>query len=447
LLIAFFILDLIVANLALIWMALGDDRPTIHRFWMLAHNRPPATALQADAVATRPARVILAAVDGLSWQIVADAVDRGQLPNLKRLIERGGVGLLHSYFPFMSPEIWTTIATGVPPSLHGVTDILNERGYFFSTDERRAKAVWNVLGDMGKKVGVAGWLVSFPAEKVNGVYIADRGDITPLVSVREGRLRELQTYPPEDLDRIADLIQAYQPADALFQRERKPNETLGNEMMRVWMRWPRSEMIRWMSARDAEIAAISTRIWTNDQPDFLAYYTLHTDTASHYYYLQRSKVVAAYQRFDEALGKLLAHADERTLVIVCSDHGFRSIFRPPLTQMPLTVIEAFWSGFRFIGEHDPDGVLIAAGPGVPTGSAFASADVYDLAPTILRAFGLPPLPGMPGKALIPYPLAPALSYPPGYTILTAPKSAAETAFTEQENQAVKERLRSIGYLR
>ena len=44
-------------------------------------------------------------------------------------------------------------------------------GLYTSTD-RKKKAFWNILSDYDRRVAVIGWWVSYPAEPVNGVVVA-----------------------------------------------------------------------------------------------------------------------------------------------------------------------------------------------------------------------------------------------------------------------------------
>ena len=61
------------------------------------------------------------AVDGLEWDVVLPMLERGELPALRHLMERGRFGLLETLHPTLSPVIWTSIATGKPvaePEIH-----------------------------------------------------------------------------------------------------------------------------------------------------------------------------------------------------------------------------------------------------------------------------------------------------------------------------------------
>ena len=67
----------------------------------------------------------------------------------------------------MSPVIWTSIATGKVPDKHGIHGFIEKmaNGYEHipvTSDMRRVKAIWNILSDFEKKVGIISWWVTRP---------------------------------------------------------------------------------------------------------------------------------------------------------------------------------------------------------------------------------------------------------------------------------------------
>src|SRR5579872_2798245 len=129
--------------------------------------------------ATVPARrppLIVVGIDGGEWKVIHRLWDEGKLPNLKKIADRGVATTLHTAYN-SSPVIWTTIATGVVPAVHGITDFVvpTSRGDVpISSDVRKVPALWNMLSRTGKRVAVLNWWGSWPAEDVNGVVLSDR---------------------------------------------------------------------------------------------------------------------------------------------------------------------------------------------------------------------------------------------------------------------------------
>ncbi len=103
------------------------------------------------------------------------------------------------------------------------------------------------------------------------------------------------------------------------------------------------------------------------------------------------------------------------------------------------------------GDHRPDGVLIATGPGIRRGALpLLNPRLIDLAPTILYVLGVPVPKDMDGRILEDL-LDPALlqQRPPEYA--TAPEEALAAAavgatLSEQESERMREHLRGLGYL-
>ena len=61
-------------------------------------------------------RVIVLGLDGMEPSVVDRMIDEGVLPHFRTLREGGAAGQLRSSRPLLSPIIWTTVATGKPPT-------------------------------------------------------------------------------------------------------------------------------------------------------------------------------------------------------------------------------------------------------------------------------------------------------------------------------------------
>ena len=142
-----------------------------------------ATALILSSVSCRatedPATIhpfILFGVDGADWEVVEWMWEQDRLPHLKRLADRGVAAPLET-FHHASPVIWTSVATGVMPDVHGITEFVVptiKGDQPVSSTLRRVPALWNMVTATGGRVAVLGWWASWPAEEVNGTIISDR---------------------------------------------------------------------------------------------------------------------------------------------------------------------------------------------------------------------------------------------------------------------------------
>lgn len=126
-------------------------------------------------------KVLLIGLDGADWKVITPLLNRGKLPNIKILMDKGSWGNLNSPEPITSEVIWTSIATGKTHEEHGITDRLmkdpDTRELVPPTSNlRKVKAIWNILSEHKNKVGAAGYMVTWPPEEVHGVMISNRAD-------------------------------------------------------------------------------------------------------------------------------------------------------------------------------------------------------------------------------------------------------------------------------
>jgi predicted AlkP superfamily phosphohydrolase/phosphomutase len=70
-------------------------------------------------------RVIVLGFDGLDYEITKSLIDRGRLPNFKRLADSGGFSPLGTTIPPQSPVAWSTFITGLDPGGHGIFDFIH----------------------------------------------------------------------------------------------------------------------------------------------------------------------------------------------------------------------------------------------------------------------------------------------------------------------------------
>src|SRR5215210_6520390 len=68
--------------------------------------------------------VVLVGIDAADWLTIDRLVQKGVLPAFAQLKRAGRTGVMLSTPPLVSPIIWTTIATGMPPEKHGILDFV-----------------------------------------------------------------------------------------------------------------------------------------------------------------------------------------------------------------------------------------------------------------------------------------------------------------------------------
>ncbi len=141
----------------------------------------------APEPAAESSKVVIIALDGVSWNTAAPLVERGEMPHLASLVSNGCWGSLDTLKPTWTPIIFTTMATGKSPEEHGVNNFIDANGTPLSSNMRRVKALWNMVSEASRKVVFVGWPVTWPAEEVNGVLVAENF----------GMHEENRIHPPE----------------------------------------------------------------------------------------------------------------------------------------------------------------------------------------------------------------------------------------------------------
>jgi hypothetical protein len=408
---------------------------------------------------TRPLvdRVVLVGVDGLDWSVARPLMDQGRMPNLARLAAQGAWGELDTLLPTYSPNIWASIATGKLPRKHGILDFVapgpDGKPVPVTSNARRVKALWNLLGEAAHPVAVVGWWTTWPAEPVLGAMVSDRMLFNRFNVwfglTRFGQDLPAQTYPlelEEELNRL--LRDPRDSLDAEF-RERFPGapKEIREDLHDPWYE------LYLVFARDRAYARMLEHVLQKEEYDLVAFYLNGPDIASHYFWKYRfpqqwpdgipeSELVAgrdvvnqAYAYADELIGSLTRLAQERCLVIVVSDHGFVTGERPDSPNI---------SGVHW--NAAPPGVIVMAGAGIAPGTELERGSVLDLTPTILHSLGLPVARDMDGRvsSVVEGLGGPEVrhvdSYEGGVSTLDA------VPIPSAHDEAIIERLKALGYL-
>lgn len=112
-------------------------------------------------------KIMVLGIDGMDPELTKYHMEKGLMPNLKRFLELGSsredLHLLGSH-PTITPPMWTTLATGCHPYVHGVTDFWRQDPekldtYLYGLDSTncRAEQIWNVFAEAGWKTLVWHW--------------------------------------------------------------------------------------------------------------------------------------------------------------------------------------------------------------------------------------------------------------------------------------------------
>ena len=399
--------------------------------------------ISCSSEADRPTKVIVFGVDAADWGVMANLLEEGRLPNFQKLIDEGASGVSKTLLPLTkSPIIWTSIATGKVPDKHGIG------GYFtvvadgdtipWTGNARRVKAIWNILSEAGFRVGVVGWMVTWPAEEVNGYMVSDYVQYEQ----EHGIKLEKQTYPEGLFSEVDHLrLIPSNVSDAAVARFYPVNASPEEIQALGWHKG----YVKMIYAMDETMRQITFHLAEKDV-DFLAVYLNGVDSFGHAFWHYRTEVKESplseiidkyYVWVDETLGEFMDLMDDETLLVVCSDHGFHGPRRRPDGGIMLGIYM-----------HGENGIIGLMGKGVKKGGHILDADVLDITPTILYALGLEVGRDMDGRVLTD-------GFQPGF-LKSNPVTFVSTYETEERqygeplksphDEKIKERLRAVGYM-
>ncbi len=405
-------------------------------------------------------RVIILGIDGLDPYTIDLLMSEGQLPNFARLRQDGAYGKLLADPPLLSPVLWTTIATGKTPDVHGIGHFVaaaSENGDKLPVTSamRRVKAVWNIASEAGREVATVGWWATWPPEPVNGWVVSDHTCYHFLFHEGlTGGSQSTITFPPELAGEIAGLVR--RPGEVDFEEASRYVDVEPQAIQKQFDFADEVSHFRWALATADSYRDIGLELWHRRQPDLLMVYIEGTDSISHLWgHLFRAEGLAGelaeqqrrygraveevYRYADQLLGRYLEAVDSNTTLLVMSDHGFKlgELHGDPSKARDMRRVTEL--------QHRPHGILYMYGNRVTSNSAINEATQLDITPTVLNLLGLAVAGDMPGRVLTEAlgesePPEQVASYEDGGG--DSPTMATDSAV----NQEILAHLQSLGYV-
>lgn len=249
-------------------------------------------------------------LDGATFDIIKPMVEQGMLPNLAKLLGGGVHGRLTSTIQPLTPQAWSSFATGKNAGKHGIYDFSSWKtdSYeldFVNASHRKAQSIFKLLTDAGRQVGSIGMPFTYPPEKVSGFMLS--GIDAPAEDERA-------VYPPELYHEIKREIGNYHIHLASPVGRKFDPEGFRRDML----------------TEDKNRTDVSLYLMERNPCDLFMTVYSNLDRAQHQFLCDGSVpeygdfnaiVHEAYRSADEQLGRILSRLDENTAVIVMSDHG------------------------------------------------------------------------------------------------------------------------------
>lgn len=240
--------------------------------------------LAAPIVIAAPQRLVVISVDGLDHRYLRDADKLGlRIPNLRRLMKEGASadGVVGEVPTITWPE-HTTILTGVPPYVHGIT-----ANQMWDYSLIKVKTLWDDLRSAGRTTAGITWPVTVNAP--------------------------ITWNLPEAFDkRQAGSMD-------LAAVEKKATPGLIAEISAKYPSFPQ----QWVDDRTRTLAALF--LIEEKHPDFLAVHLVDLDAEEHETEPFSRASKATLENTDELIGRILAALPKDAAVALVSDHGFVAV--------------------------------------------------------------------------------------------------------------------------
>jgi len=433
-------------------------------------NGLAAVDLGNDSVSEKS--IVLVGADGLDWILLEALFAKGRLPNLQALEASGVAGPLHTIQPTSSPYIWNSIYTGFSPAFHrrrpvhyavsGSTfvssfysDYPDVVGFILgrrTESLRYPRAIWDVFGALGYETSVIGAWEQLPVPRRGKLFISRELEFDPVADEEV-----VPSLDPALIWTEGDLRSAL--AEGLVAASEIPRDEwaalLGDDVDSAELfnaRLDERDDDRAIESRLARLRAVyasdrfrlhATKVMLNelDSPFFLFTYFRGVDVTQHSYAHQLrgmeqagepTDVVANYYSvLDQWIGELREEIGQDAYFFLVSDHG-----------IDLNVDfsgQAYKTGWH---PYAPHGVFMATGTGISSRRTLA-AHVFDVAPTLLAAAGVPNLAAAEGRVIN------EVAEP---TVLVEDWHRLEPTIYEMGNPlladpALMRELRALGYVR
>jgi predicted AlkP superfamily phosphohydrolase/phosphomutase len=261
-------------------------------------------------------RVLVIGLDGVTFDLLKPWVDAGELPTFKQLMQHGVSGSLLSTTPPLSPLAWMSFATGKNPGKHGIFDFTKRAPDSYditivNSEDVEGDTLWEIISKSGRKVGVINVTVTYPPREVDGFLVS--GMLTPSLESNfafpEDLRMELKkivgTYRFDVEEEFGDGREDIFLKDLYRVTEVREKATLHLMKKFDWDFF----MVMFYGTE-----LVQNKFWSYMDPT-------HPNHDLEKFEKYGDTILRFFQRIDLALSKILQHIDEKTTVIIMSDHG------------------------------------------------------------------------------------------------------------------------------
>jgi predicted AlkP superfamily phosphohydrolase/phosphomutase len=121
-------------------------------------------------------RVVVLGLDGGTWRLIDELIEKGKMENIKKLKKNGKFCKMMSSIPPTTFPAWKCYSTGKNPGKLGVFGMFHpnfkQRKMIVPNSRSfKSREFWDVIGDEGFKVGIINMPTTEPVKRVNGFMI------------------------------------------------------------------------------------------------------------------------------------------------------------------------------------------------------------------------------------------------------------------------------------
>lgn len=280
-------------------------------------------------------QMLILGLDAANEALLDPWIEAGHLPTIQRLREQSASYVLTSMEPMRSPALWTTIATGRSPEVHGVS------GFFATRHDIQAPRIFDVAMADGMRVGLFQWLVTWPVVDLFDVivpaWMARSPDTWPkrYVPLQEFMLEQDRSGSSPDLsETIEDMLWAGARASTVRSMQRmllQRNEANSEEKqmalkMTAEVTLQTDVFLHALDTQPLDLASfilygsdkLGHRLWHYMEPQSFPDHDFPDDESLTH--ALRDYYIAA----DRAFARILSWMPKDCRVVLLSDHGMKA---------------------------------------------------------------------------------------------------------------------------
>ncbi len=277
------------------------------------------------------ATTVLLGLDGATFTVLDPLMERGVMPFLAGLTERGVRAPLRTVMPPLTPPAWTSLMTGKRPGQHGVFDFFQKEDadseylHLATSQDVGTPMIWSLASEADKRIVSLNFPLMFPPPPVNGSVVP--GGWMPWRQLRLG------CYPPGLFDRLKRLP-SFEPSEMALDMELEAKAIDGcpQEEYADWIRLHTRREERWFQ--------ILRHLLTEDGPaDLVGIMFDGTDKLQHLCWrfidaacrpaepdAWEQEIIDLcedyFRGLDAKLEQIVAMSGADPTVVIASDHGF-----------------------------------------------------------------------------------------------------------------------------